>query len=94
MPPKKMPQKAGEEEDPTLNIIRFYKKKCDLNGIPPQNQCKFFKDKVDALTNEGEQLEKAIKTLIILLTLIFYSFIYGMNWAQFMLELCLMPYLI
>jgi len=61
MPPKKKPQKT-DEDDPTLSIIKFYKKKCDLNGISPQAQCKFFKDKVDEKTNDGEPLDKARHT--------------------------------
>lgn len=70
MPPKKKAQKA-DEDDPTLSILKFYKKKCELNGVLPQNQCKFFKDKVDNIVNEGEQLEKVppnfpLSTLFIL----------------------------
>lgn len=55
MPPKKKNQKQ-DEDDPTLNILKFYRKKCELNGITQQS--KFFRDKVDAIVNEGEQLEK------------------------------------
>ena len=74
MPPKKKAQKQ-DEDDPTLNILKFYKKKCDLNGIPPQLQCKFFKDKVDAVANEGEQLEKVLHDFILFNINNIYSFI-------------------
>lgn len=57
MPPKKKAQKS-DEDDPTLNILRIYRKKCDLNGILPQQQSKLFKDYVEAVVNEGEQLKK------------------------------------
>ena len=54
MPPKKK-AKNPDEDDPTLNILKFYRKKCDLNGVPLN---KFFREKVDSIVNEGEQLEK------------------------------------
>lgn len=57
MPPKKK-QAKQDEDDPTLNILRFYRKKCELNGILAPS--KFFRDKVDNIVNEGEQLEKVI----------------------------------
>ena len=55
MPPKKKAQKA-DEDDPTLNILKFYRKKCELNGITQQS--KLFKDYVEAIVNEGDQLKK------------------------------------
>lgn len=55
MPPKKKGNKQ-DEDDPTLSIIKFYRKKCDANGII--NQSKAFKDKVESVCDEGEPLEK------------------------------------
>jgi len=52
---KKAPAKAGADEDEsTQNIIKFYRKKCDLNGI--SSTCKLFKDKVDKCLEEGTNL--------------------------------------
>lgn len=55
MPPKKKAAKQ-DEDDPTLNIPRFYRKKCEINGVTLQS--KAFKDKLEAICDEGEPLEK------------------------------------
>ena len=49
--------KAGEEEDDsTLRIMKIYRKKCDLNDIAIPS--KLFKDKVDIVCEEGENLKE------------------------------------
>jgi hypothetical protein len=51
---KKAPQKSGEEDESTANIIKFYRKKCELNGITSVS--KLFKEKVDRALEEGNNL--------------------------------------
>lgn len=55
MPPKKKTAKQ-DDDDPTPNILRFYRKKCEINGITVLN--KQFKDKVEAVVDETLPLEK------------------------------------
>ena len=62
MPPKKKGNKQ-DVEDPTLSIIKFYRKRCDANGI--LNHSKAFKDKVESVCDEGEPLEKVISSFFI-----------------------------
>lgn len=85
MPPKKKGNKQ-DEDDPTQNIAKFYRKKCDANGI--LNHSKAFKDKVESVCDEGEPLEKVVPFFKDFLIII-YRYIYGMSLAQFMYELFL-----
>ena len=49
--------KAGEEEDDsTLRLLKVYRKKCDVNDIAVPS--KLFKDKVDLVCEEGENLKE------------------------------------
>ena len=51
---KKAPQKGNEEDESTQNIIKFYRRKCEQNGIT--NLSRLFKDKVDRCVDEGVNL--------------------------------------
>ena len=51
--------KAGEEEDDsTFRLMKVYRKKCDTNDIAVPS--KLFKDKVDIVCDEGENLKEVL----------------------------------
>ncbi len=57
MADKKKGKKAGKDEnDPTLDIMRFYKRKCENLNILVQS--KLFKQRIDKVVDEGEKLER------------------------------------
>jgi len=52
---KKVSQKGNDEDESTSNIMKFYRKKCDLNGVTVFS--KILKEKVDRALEEGNNLE-------------------------------------
>ena len=51
---KKNAAKGGEEDESTTNIIKFYRRKCEQNGITQIS--KLFKEKVERCVDEATNL--------------------------------------